>query len=383
MARRHYSRSYWRLLFPLLLVLFYLGGGCAKLRTGLEKWVERTFGDATPREEYLWSEPFPSSYADRWHQAYRSALSDSLLVSLPHRERFVVDSSARRTAHSVNFDLFPGRTLTASIAGDVPLVFGELYRVGGPEPELMASWDTISRKLTYESLRIGGERLLMVVQAAPTRSATTFDLILKTEPSLLFPVAGKDRKSIRSFWGDRRDGGRRRHEGNDIFADRGTPLLAVADGRISRVREGGLGGKTVWLRDESRNLNYYYAHLSEQLVSSGQRVFRGDTIGRVGNSGNARTTPPHLHFGIYARGARDPLPYLLPGDPAPPTPREQPDQIERVPERGRHYLRDSAEQGENVIRQLEAGEAIVDLATTGRFHRIVTSRGELGYVNFD
>jgi hypothetical protein len=57
----------------------------------------------------------------------------------------------------------------------------------------------------------------------------------------------------------------------------------------------------------------YYAHLDEQLVSDGQRVRRGDTIGLVGNTGNAATTSPHLHFGIYAPGgAVNPLPFVNP-----------------------------------------------------------------------
>ena len=79
------------------------------------------------------------------------------------------------------------------------------------------------------------------------------------------------------------------------------------------------GEKTVWLRDGERGLSYYYAHLDSQLVRAGEYVERGDTVGLVGNTGNARTTPPHLHFGIYANGARDPYPYLQ-GEDAPPTP---------------------------------------------------------------
>src|SRR5690606_37952339 len=91
-------------------------------------------------------------------------------------------------------------------------------------------------------------------------------------------------------------------------------------GRITSVKEGGLGGKTVWMRPEGRNISLYYAHLDSQSVSIGQRVAEGDTVGFVGNTGNARTTPPHLHFGIYSMGgAVDPLPYVkkdLTGPPA-------------------------------------------------------------------
>jgi len=144
--------------------------------------------------------------------------------------------------------------------------------------------------------------VVLVVQAAPWRFVD-YELQLTSEPVLQFPVEGKDEKAIQSFWGAPRDGGRRKHEGNDIFAPKGTPLLALTDGKITRVNNGGLGGKTVWLYDAERGLRYYYAHLDEQLVTKGQRVRRGDVVGTVGNTGNARTW--------YLRQRSDrPLPFL-------------------------------------------------------------------------
>lgn len=79
-------------------------------------------------------------------------------------------------------------------------------------------------------------------------------------------------------------------------------MIAAADGTAHRVGDNRLGGKVIFLRPRGRNLSLYYAHLDSQLVSSGDRVSAGDTIGTVGNTGNARTTTPHLHFGIYAMG---------------------------------------------------------------------------------
>lgn len=58
------------------------------------------------------------------------------------------------------------------------------------------------------------------------------------------------------------------------------------------------GGKVVWMRDEARGMSLYYAHLDSQHVAAGAYVRPGDTLGFVGKTGNARTTPPHLHFGI-------------------------------------------------------------------------------------
>ena len=379
MARHHTPRSYWRLLLPLLLVVIYLGGGCSKLRTGLERWVDTTFGNATPREEYRWAKPFNAATLAAWDTAFTRTLEDTLRINLPHQEVFTPDTSVRNTAHAWRFFLPPGRRL--QITGEAPIgqpLFGELYRDG----ERLLSWDTLSRGLAYESLTPRGEELLFVLQSAPYPTAD-YTVTFRSVPALLFPVAGLDEGAIRSFWGASRDGGRRRHEGNDIFAPRGTPLLAVTDGRVSRVRNGGLGGKTVWLRDGDRGLSYYYAHLDSQLVRSGQYVRRGDTLGLVGNTGNARTTPPHLHFGIYANGARDPYPYLQRNDAAPDPPQALPRRTV-VPERGRHYLRITPQrESANVIRQLTAGEVLEDLGTTGRYHRVRMATGELGYVNFD
>ena len=117
---------------------------------------------------------------------------------------------------------------------------------------------------------------------------------------------------MQSFWAASRDGGKRSHEGIDIFAPRGTPLLAITDGRITSTGDRGLGGKQVWLRDGLFGKTMYYAHLDSINVAEGQRVKLGDTIGFVGNTGNAKTTAPHLHFGIYKGGTGpvNPYPYV-------------------------------------------------------------------------
>jgi hypothetical protein len=111
-------------------------------------------------------------------------------------------------------------------------------------------------------------------------------------------------------FGDARDGGARDHHGVDIFAARGTPAVAVSAGTVQRVEETSRGGKVVWVQDPRRNARIYYAHLDRQMVVRGQAVEIGDTIGFVGNTGNARTTPPHLHFGVYSRGPVDPAPFI-------------------------------------------------------------------------
>ncbi len=126
---------------------------------------------------------------------------------------------------------------------------------------------------------------------------------------LVFPISGKS--SIGSYWGDTRDGGVRRHEGIDIFAAKGTAVVAVTDGYVVEVTEDGIGGKSVTIQSDDYNWRSYYAHLDEQKVARGQFVKKGQLIGTVGNTGNANSTPAHLHFGIYEGGsAMDPLPYV-------------------------------------------------------------------------
>jgi murein DD-endopeptidase MepM/ murein hydrolase activator NlpD len=143
-------------------------------------------------------------------------------------------------------------------------------------------------------------------------------ITLRAEPALLFPVASARLVDLQSVFGDPRDAGRRRHEGVDIFATRGTPVVAASDGIVTRVTETRIGGRVVWLWDLRRSLTLYYAHLDEQHVTAGERVRAGEVIGTVGNTGNARTTPPHLHFGIYERGlgAIDPYWFVAPAEVA-------------------------------------------------------------------
>jgi murein DD-endopeptidase MepM/ murein hydrolase activator NlpD len=134
------------------------------------------------------------------------------------------------------------------------------------------------------------------------------------EPSLtdarVYPVSGK-KADVGSVWGDERDGGRRRHQGIDIFARKGTAVVAIEGGVITSREETRLGGKVLWLRPQGAWWRAYYAHLDEQLVKEGDHVYKGQVIGTVGNTGNAKTTPAHLHFGIYTLfGAIDPLPVV-------------------------------------------------------------------------
>lgn len=117
--------------------------------------------------------------------------------------------------------------------------------------------------------------------------------------SLTMPVVGLNPERLYDSWGDPRDGGRRRHRGIDIFASRGTEIVAVTDANISYIGNWGKGGRSLWLTTDE-GVSFYYAHLDRWVpgLYEGMPVRKGDIIGYVGNTGNAASTPPHLHFAV-------------------------------------------------------------------------------------
>ena len=126
------------------------------------------------------------------------------------------------------------------------------------------------------------------------------------------PVAGIAPAQLRDSWGAPRSEGRR-HQGIDIFAPRGRPVLSATEGIVLRVGENRLGGLVVFVLGPGGQ-RHYYAHLDTQApLEAGQRIQAGTPLGTVGTTGNARGTPPHLHYGIYgAGGALNPYPLLRP-----------------------------------------------------------------------
>lgn len=118
---------------------------------------------------------------------------------------------------------------------------------------------------------------------------------------LLVPVQGIGREQLSNTYGDARGGGSRIHEALDIMAPRNTPVLAVEDGKISKLFNSQQGGLTIYQFDPSETYAYYYAHLDRYArgLKEGQTVRKGQVIGYVGTTGNASPEGPHLHFAIF------------------------------------------------------------------------------------
>lgn len=140
------------------------------------------------------------------------------------------------------------------------------------------------------------------------------------QKTLIVPVADVPASALVDSWGHARSEGRT-HQGIDIMAPLGAPVLAATDGRLVRFYDSERGGVSIYQFDASERFVLYYAHLDARAdVSEGQRVKQGEVIGYVGMSGNAPV--PHLHFEIqrltperrwWEADALNPYPYLRSG----------------------------------------------------------------------
>lgn len=148
------------------------------------------------------------------------------------------------------------------------------------------------------------QRRLRLLEQARKQGAAA-GISAAATPGFVCPVPGA---SFINDWGFPRSGGRT-HKGTDVFAPFGTPIRAVAAGTV-RLSNSSLGGITVWLNATDGN-SYYFAHLQSYAsgMATGATVAAGQTIGFVGDSGNARGGAPHLHFQVHPGGGGPVNPY--------------------------------------------------------------------------
>ncbi|GAA4022749.1 hypothetical protein GCM10022409_03170 [Hymenobacter glaciei] len=376
---RPFTGWLWAVLAGLMLML----GSCGKQQT-----LQAIFQKSTPHQVYV--RQLTQSGLDRrpagraWLTAAGQALRDSLVVPLPFAETGYFRPEVPAAA-SYRYAVRAGEQVHVSLAlaaGVNARVFLDAFEVQpGQTRAPLASADTVVLDFRYRA-ETTGQHLLRVQPELLT--AGRYTLRVAREPSLsVFPVGGRNDAAAGSFWGANRDGGSRRHEGIDIFAPRGTPAVAATDGFITRTGETALGGRVVWLADAAHGEHLYYAHLDKQLVSPGQRVRAGDTLGLVGNTGNARTTVPHLHFGIYqsGRGAIDPFPFVQRAASA-PAPQAGPDRRgEFVRLRTGAALRPTvAANNSSQSMKLSKQLPLLVLGQQGPALRVQTPAGQIGYI---
>ncbi len=310
------------LKIPLLSAVFYvllLNAGCNVGKSG--KVIEQIFKPPTPYEQYAKQLEkaglTESGIGRQWIERGEEVMSDSLVVVLPHLEEGYF-AAEKVSASSVRFSVQRGEKITVAldfISPSAVKLFIDVFALNDDKPIALHSGEFEG---IFEIEVTENQQYLVRLQPELLQSVR-YKLTITASPQLVFPVEGKGNSSIRSLYGEPRDGGKRKHEGIDIFAAKGTPVLAVADGIIAGVNENRLGGKVIWHRDQKRGLTYYYAHLDEQLVKLGQSVKAGEIIGSVGNTGNAEKTPPHLHLGFYGFGSSiDPLQYVFIRNENPP-----------------------------------------------------------------
>jgi murein DD-endopeptidase MepM/ murein hydrolase activator NlpD len=261
----------------------------------------------TPHERYALDLKFrgldDTADGRRWITSARESLLRPRAAALPAIDPTPLDVDAV----AYEFHLRRGQKYVATVRGG-DRVFVDVFRREGDHLEHVRSAPRDTAELEVE-ISADADYL---VRIQPALDAATGAVLSQTvQPSLAMPVEGAKRSSIQSGFGAARDAGARLHQGVDIFAPRGTPVLAAADGIVTSVGVNGLGGNVVWQARPLQRESLYYAHLDTQLVKTGSYVRRGEVLGTVGNTGNARGGPAHLHFGIYASGgAVDPLPYL-------------------------------------------------------------------------
>jgi peptidoglycan LD-endopeptidase LytH len=320
-----------------------------------------------------------------WERAGSAALRTGLGVPASFRERLRFPADAPH-AVAYRFELFRGQTLVVSIedvGGDGTLTADVFERITDRMFRHVHAARTPVREVTYTATFDGTHVLRLQPRMG---SGGIYDVTVHGE-ALPFPVEGGDLADVGSVFGDPRDAGARAHEGIDIFAPRGTPVVAVAAGRVTDVRSTPAGGRIVWLADAARNVSYYYAHLDEQLVRRGDHVQAGDVIGTVGNSGNARGISPHLHFGVYATGtvALDPAPLLaVNGLAGAPAGRGGSDwtvlgRWSRVAGDGVRLRRMPSVAGA-IVAELRAGTPLLVLGLSDGWHRVLLEDGTAGFI---
>lgn len=369
-----------------LCLVLVTASGCDGIRDAAEELLDHR----TPRQRYADALAAAglgtTALATDWASTGQRALLDAPLVTSPHEEQgYLPPGEPAAIAFRVNVRRGQEVSLQVDLPGDTTTtLFLDAWALEGdsvPQHNHVAAADSGQRILSVSPRRDG----ILVLRAQPELlRGGRFRAIVRLSPTLAFPVKPGTERDIGSRFGAPRDAGARSHHGIDIFASRGTPVIAAAPGVVNRVNETPIGGKVVWMRDATGN-SLYYAHLDRQAVTAGMRVNVGDTLGYVGNTGNARTTPPHLHFGVYRRGEGPVDPYWFVFRPRGSPPRLVADTTHIGgwvrPSGRRALLQSSPDARADTVRLLMPQAAMRVLSAVGEFYRVRMPDGVTGFVS--
>ena len=363
------------------LILSFLLLGCME-----KEIVPKRFYPRNDHEAYWYSlkqaNLLNTALGKDWLLAADRPFDNQIKVQLPYQESFNIDEKTP-DAIGYRFSAKRGQKILVDvqlITEDTTRVFVDLFRIKNDslnEFIQVASADS-TLSLAFQPRRDAS--YLLRLQPELLRGGN-FTVSIENVPTLAFPVAGKNKYAIQSFFGDPRDGGRREHHGVDIFAKRHTPIVAPIKGEVRFVGTRGIGGKVVWLYDRKTGNSLYFAHLQDQMVKRYQMVEVGDTLGTVGNTGNARFTPPHLHFGIYNNGPIDPYAFLVPAYEK--LPKYEPDTVSlgmSITVDKLTYLKSEMSRRSPNLDTLSIGEYVSINAINHKYIRVTSQEGTQGFL---
>jgi len=343
------------------------------------------FKAASPHEQY--KRKLETAGLDKtamglaWINVAESSMQKALNITIPYKETGYFDAG-KIPAAAYRFSATKGQKITIRVSkkpaqSALYLDFWHLTDVNSPKR--IASADTLNNPIQYE---IDNTGIYLIRLQPELLQSVSYTLEITTGPSLAFPTQSKS-KSIGSFWGDGRDNNARKHEGVDIFGPRRSPVIASANGTITRVNENNLGGKVVWLRPKGKDYTLYYAHLDEQIAREGLEVKIGDTVGLMGNTGNAKTTATHLHFGIYTfGGAVDPFPFINPVTKNPANINASPDNLNKTLRTvSKVNLYGSPVNKAAILSTLTPGTVINVNSATGDYYKAELPDGRIGFIS--
>lgn len=222
----------------LLFLLMVLTTGCSRLKEASD-----LLSNPTAKERYQKEHNISDELFKLWERQVQVALQDSLQIDLPYLEKGAF-SPRSFFVYSYEISLNAGEVLDLQVQTDSlkELVFIEFYEKKNdslPIYEKLESSKFGQKDFHFESEKAGEYKLVIQPEI---EANTPFSIKIGKNPAYLFPVTAAGNRNVQSYWGADRDGGARRHEGVDIFAKRGTPVVAATNGRIGYINRCPTGG---------------------------------------------------------------------------------------------------------------------------------------------